>query len=380
MKIKTLSFLLLSLFLLLNACSPLTTIVSSSGEQPTPVESYDSVSAGYQPITVDQVEVEVGVGSPIPVHVIISGWMPDPCSQVEHTEIKQDGSNFIITLFATPDIGGPAVDGCIKDPMYFKMGIPLNVVDLPAGSYTVTVNGSRADFKLDTATSTSSLPLRAADMPFNKADIQVDAVNVDIGRGSPLPIHAIVSANLPNACAQLGEVRVHRNETTFFVRLIAYVPAQTDCDPDTLPMRIEVPLNIAYAPEGPFEVNVNGATASFDHRTMPAVPEEAIAERNLIAIEHVGVQAGVGSPIPVDIVASGTWPDLCSQIANVESAINGFNIDITVLASTVENCRPDNLGLPFRFAIPLNIVEMEAGTYTITVNGTSNTFDLPLSR
>jgi hypothetical protein len=250
--------------------------------------------------------------------------------------------------------------------MYFKMGIPLNVVDLPAGSYSVTVNGSRADFKLDTATSTSSLPLRAADMPFNKADIQVDAVNVDIGRGSPLPIHAIVSANLLNACAQLGEVRVHRNETTFFVRLIAYVPAQTDCNPDTLPMRIEVPLNIAYAPEGPFEVNVNGVTASFDHRTMPAAPEEAIAERNLIAIEHVGVQAGVGSPIPVDIVASGTWPDLCSQIASVESTINGFNIDITVLASTLENCRPDNLGLPFRFAI--------------TVNGISNTLDLPLSQ
>ena len=325
----------------------------------------------------DQIEVEVGVGSPIPVHVIVSGWIPDPCSQVEHTEIKQDGSNFIITLSATPDVGGPAVDGCIKDPMYFKMGIPLNVVDLPAGSYSVTVNGSRADFKLDTANSTSSL--RTADMPFNKTDIQVDAVNVDVGRGSPLPIHAIVSANLPNACAQFGEVRVHREETTFFVQLVAYVPAQTDCNPDTLPMRIEVPLNIAYAPEGPFEVNVNGVTASFDHRALPAAPEEAIAERNLIAIEHVGIQAGEGSPIPVEIVASGTSPDLCSQIASVESNINGFNIDITVLASTVENCRPDNLGLPFRFAIPLNIVEMEAGTYTITVNGTSNTFDLPLS-
>jgi hypothetical protein len=378
MKTKTLSFLLLSLFLLLNACSPFTTIVSSSGEQPTPVESYDSAPAGYQPITVDQVEVEVGVGSPIPVHVIVSGWMPDPCSQVEYTEIKQDGSNFIITLAATPDVGGPAVDGCIKDPMYFKMGIPLNVVDLPAGSYSVTVNGSRADFKLDTANSTSSL--RTVDMPFNKTDIQVDAVNVDIGRGSPLPIHAIVSANLPNACAQLGEVRVHRDETTFLVRLVAYVPAQNDCNPDTLPTRIEVPLNIAYAPEGPYEVNVNGVTASFDQRTMPAAPVEAIAERNIITIEHVGIQAGVGSPIPVEIVASGTWPDLCSQIASVESNINGFNIDITVLASTEENCRPDNLGLPFRFAIPLNIVEMEPGTYTITVNGTSNTFDLPLSR
>ena len=376
MKTKPLSFLLLSLFLLLNACSPLTTIVSSSGGQPTPVESYDSPSVGYQPITVDQVEVEVGVGSPIPVHVIVSGWMPDPCSQVEHTEINQDGSNFIITLFATPDVGGPAVDGCIKDPMYFKMGIPLSVVDLPAGSYSVTVNGSRADFKLDTANSTSSL--RAADMPFNKVDIQVDAVSVEIGSGSPLPIHAIVSANLPNACAQLGEVRVHREETTFFVRLVAYVPANSDCNPDTLPMRVEVPLNIAFAPEGPYEVNVNGVTVRFDHRATPVAPIEAVAGLNLITVEHVEVQVGVGSPRPVEIVASGTWPDLCAQIASVESNMDGFNIDITVLASTVEGCRPDNLGLPFRFAIPLNTVEVKEGTYTIIVNGVSTSFDIPI--
>lgn len=378
LKTKTLSLIFAIALLFLSACSPFTTIVSSSGEQPAPVESYDSASGGYQPITVDQVEVEVGVGLPIPVHVIVSGNLPDPCSQVEHTEIKQDGSNFIITLFATPDVGGPAVDGCIKDAVPFKMGIPLNVVDLPAGPYSVTVNGSRADFKLDTANSTSSLP--TADAPFAKDDIKVDSVNIDIGVGSPPPIHAIVSANLPNACAQLGEVRVHHEGTTFFVRLLAYAPAQTECNPETLPFRLEVPLNIIDLPEGPYEVNVNGVSASFDPRTMPASPVEAIAERNIIAIEHVGIQAGVGSPIPVEIVASGTWPDLCAQIASVGSATNGFNIDITVLASTEENCRPDNLGLPFRFAIPLNIVEMEAGTYTITVNGTSNTFDLPLSR
>jgi len=268
MKTKFLSFVLLSLSLLLNACSPLTTIVSSSGEQPTPIESHDLISAGYQPIVVDQVEVEVGVGSPIPVHVIVSGTLPDVCSQIEHTEIKQDGSNFTITLFATPDAGGPAVDSCIKDAIPFRMSIPLNVVDLPAGSYSVIVNGSRADFRLDTANSTSSL--RTADMPFNKADIKVDDVNVDIGIGSPIPVHAIVSANLPNTCAQLGEIRVHQAGTTFFVRLLAYAPAQTDCNPDTLPFRLEVPLNILNLPEGPYEVNVNGATASFDLNTVPA--------------------------------------------------------------------------------------------------------------
>jgi hypothetical protein len=266
---KLLVFITLFAVFLTN-CAPQTVTLTPP---PIKTEEPEIPVTGYQPITVDQVEVEVGVGSPIPVHIIVSGWLPDPCSQVEHTEIKQDGSNFVITLFATPDVSGPAVDGCIKDPMYFKMGIPLNVVDIPAGSYSVTVNGSRADFELDTANSTSSLP--TADMPLNKTDIQVDAVNVDIGRGSPLPIHAIVSANLPNACAQLGEMRVHRDGATFFVRLVAYVPAQADCNPDTLPIRVQIPLNIVNLPEGPYEVNVNGATASFDPRAVPVTSGEA---------------------------------------------------------------------------------------------------------
>jgi len=302
MNAKTLSFLLLSLFLMLNACSPLTTIVSSSGVQPAPVESYESTSTDYQPITVDQVEIEVGVGSPIPVHVIVSGFMPDPCSQVEHTEIKLDGSNFVITLFASPDVGGPAVDGCIKDPMYFKMGIPLNIVDLPAGSYSVTVNGSRADFKLDIANSVSST--RTVDMIIVKSDIQVDDVNIDIGRGSPIPIHAIVSANLPNACAQLGEVRVHRDKTTFFVRLIADSPAQADCNPDTLPIRIEVPLNIAFAPEGPYDVNVNGVTAGFDHRTVPAETSQAPIPVTWVTYTSANQQCGYAISYSPEIQAS----------------------------------------------------------------------------
>lgn len=40
-------------------------------------------------------------------------------------------------------------------------------------------------------------------------------------------------------------------------------------------------------------------------------------------------------------------------------------------------CRMDQVRPLFRFAIPLNAVEMEEGTYTIMVNGTSTTLELP---
>ena len=121
-------------------------------------------------------------------------------------------------------------------------------------------------------------------------------------------------------------------------------------------------------------------TSSSGQQPTPVIETAPASQYQPVIVDQVEVEVGVGSPILVEIVASGTWPDLCAQIASVETNINEFNIDITVLASSVENCHPDNLGLPFRFAIPLNIVEMEAGTYTITVNGTSNTLDLPLAR
>ena len=100
--------------------------------------------------------------------------------------------------------------------------------------------------------------------------LQIDDVHVEVGAGSPIPVKAIVSGNLPLACAQLGEIRVHRQDTSFFVQWLAYLPAQTDCAEDSIPFRLEISLNIVNLPAGPYNVNINGATATFDSRTVPA--------------------------------------------------------------------------------------------------------------
>src|SRR5574338_350896 len=98
-----------------------------------------------------------------------------------------------------------------------------------------------------------------------------------------------------------------------------------------------------------------------------------------IPVDHVGFQIGVTSPEAVEVVASGTWPDSCSQIAEVQTQRSDFKIDFTVLASTVGTCPAGQPGPPIRFVIPLNEAGLQNGTYTITVNGISNTFDWPPS-
>lgn len=37
-------------------------------------------------------------------------------------------------------------------------------------------------------------------------------------------------------------------------------------------------------------------------------------------------------------------------------------------------CPTDYIGLPFRIAIPINVVQLPEGEYTVTVNGASATF------
>lgn len=266
---KKLLFLILIGVFAISACSPIL-ITNSSGQQPVPVieeapvDEPASVSpdilpiTGYQSVEVVNVAVEVGVGSPIPVFVDIGAHLPDRCAQVEFVEVIQDGALFKIHAGTIPS----QETNCVADTVPFRMKLPLNVVGLPAGSYAVEVNSVRADFQLAVEAESTALPTQ--DMPITKDEILVENVNIEVGLGSRRPVTAVISANLPSACAELGEVQLHRAGNQYFVRLIAYVPAEADCHPDTLPMRIELPLNTINLPNGTYEVLVNGATTTFE--------------------------------------------------------------------------------------------------------------------
>ena len=120
----------------------------------------------------------------------------------------------------------------------------------------------------------------------------------------------------------------------------------------------------------------------------PVIQTEAAADRSTpaaaglrpIPVSNVTVDVGVGSPIPVDAFVSGEWPDLCAQLAQVTQRYPGKTFDITLLATAADPaCPPDFLGLPFRIAIPINVVELPEGQYTVTANGATTTFSVPVT-
>src|SRR5687767_9252499 len=85
----------------LTACTPLTQIATVEGEPSAPVETFTTVT-NDRSLVVEDVQVQVGVGSPIPVDIFVSGAWPDLCAQLTTIQQQISGFNINVTILTTP--------------------------------------------------------------------------------------------------------------------------------------------------------------------------------------------------------------------------------------------------------------------------------------
>lgn len=94
--------------------------------------------------TVDEIDILILESFPVQVQVIARGNLPDPCTEIYQITQKKEDNTFFITIKTSR----PA-DPCIQIIVPFEVKIPLNVYGLPAGIYTVDVNGVQETFDLE---------------------------------------------------------------------------------------------------------------------------------------------------------------------------------------------------------------------------------------
>lgn len=212
----------------------------------------------------------------------------------------------------------------------------------------------------------------------NAPQLTVETAEVVIGVGSPIPVDIAITGRLPNTCTQIGSMEQRLDGFNIRIAVNAFTPPLNDCMDDSVPFRTAMPLNTIGLPDGTYTIIVNDSVSTTF--TMPVQAGAATPDLRQVPVSNVTVQIGVGSPIPVDAFVSGEWPDLCAQLAEIHQRIEGNTIEITLLASAADPaCPPDNVGLPFRIAIPVNVVQLPKDTYTVIVNGASATFDVPVT-
>lgn len=235
------------------------------------------------------------------------------------------------------------------------------------------------------------LPVEPEIFPFSDLPgMPVQDVQVEIGVGSPAAAFVIASGEWGGLCSQLAETQVrYVDGNQIHIQLLSD-PGRADCpaDPLGLPFSFRIPLNMVEMPSAKYSVIVNGVQTDFDWEGSPFTPEGHVPDFSQpspgglppIKVRDVSVEIGVGSPIPVEVVVAGDWPSLCSQLGRTTTNISGQQIDISLEATPHDDtCPQDFLGLTFALRLPLNMVEMPEGEYTVTVNGWQTSFAWPPS-
>lgn len=238
-----------------------------------------------------------------------------------------------------------------------------------------------------------SAPTEPEIFPFSELPgMPVQNVQVEIGVGSPIPVEVVASGEWGGLCSQLAETQVRYTDGNQIHILLLSDPMPDACPQGTLgqasgtPFSFRIPLNMVEMPSGKYSVIVNGVQTDFDWAGAPSSADGHYPDFSQpspgglppITVRDVRVEIGVGSPIPVEVAVAGDWPSLCSQLGRTTTNINGQQIDIFLEATPDdETCPQDLVGLTFALRLPLNMVEMPEGEYTVTVNGWQTSFAWP---
>jgi hypothetical protein len=125
------------------AVSPIATPGAGSGAAPTRPGGGPAAITGLAPV--ESIDLLLMESFPLQVQVLVRGYLPDGCTQIDQIEQVRTGNVFRIQITTTR----PADKMCTQIVVPFEESIPLDVVGLPAGTYTVDVNGVTASFTLD---------------------------------------------------------------------------------------------------------------------------------------------------------------------------------------------------------------------------------------
>jgi inhibitor of cysteine peptidase len=94
--------------------------------------------------SVERIDVSVMMKRPASVHVNAFGTLPDSCTEIERSQQERFGSQINVMLSTRRESRA----GCVAEARPFERRILLDVVGLPAGVYSVTVNGVQGSFHI----------------------------------------------------------------------------------------------------------------------------------------------------------------------------------------------------------------------------------------
>jgi hypothetical protein len=136
-KLLLITLLLCVSVLAMTACMPVAREASFPATNWTPIPQATQAQTASREVQIESIEVQVLKSDPVQINAVVTGDLTEACAKLGDSQVRYASNTFQITLLAV----SPTDRGCAQVTTPFESTFPLNAIDLPAGTYTVTVNG-----------------------------------------------------------------------------------------------------------------------------------------------------------------------------------------------------------------------------------------------
>ena len=122
-------------------------VVTACGAEPTqspPVGEPTSGGTIHGEAVVETIDVLILESFPVQINVVARGYLPDGCTEIDEILRERADQGFQVTITTAR----PADAMCTEALVPFEETFSLWVLGLPAGTYTVDVNGVTGSFEL----------------------------------------------------------------------------------------------------------------------------------------------------------------------------------------------------------------------------------------
>ncbi|MFA7408422.1 MAG: hypothetical protein WCY93_11460 [Anaerolineaceae bacterium] len=251
-KINIILALILLAGLLLTACQP-----AGDSQQ-------DNDDAYGPDAVVEYLEILLLESFPVQAVALVSGYLPEGCTELVEINAEQRGMKFILTLVTSMPTGDVACTLALEP---FEETIPLEINGLKAGTYTVIAKDQQAEFRLDVDNIVENYPIEpvfGSQDPIFTSDAVVETLSVMIMESYPVQVNVNLSGYLPDGCTTIKEVRSSRDGNTFTIGIVTRRPGgDVSCTMAIVPFEETVSLEVDGLPAGEYSVRVGELSAMF---------------------------------------------------------------------------------------------------------------------
>jgi inhibitor of cysteine peptidase len=360
-KIYMLTFILL-FGLVLSACQP--------DEGPT-----NSDYSYGQNALVDSVEVVLLESFPIQAQVIVTGNLPDGCTELHEITVEREGDQFVLTINTRRPTGDVA---CTEALVPFEETVDLDIEGLEVGSYTVVAQDQEATFTLDVDNILSDQDDGAEYAYGNNANIE--DISAEELESFPVQVVVAIEGNLPDGCTEIDEILTAREGNTFTIEIVTRRPTgDVACTMALVPFEEKVDLDVEGLEAGTYKVVAQDQETTFILRVDNVLPDddEKFTYGQSARLEDMRVNVMESFPVQVSVTLDGYLPDGCTEIHEINAVLVGDTFDIDIITRRPTGDIACTMAIvPFEETVKLDVEGLSAGTYQVVAEDVTGTFTL----